>query len=64
MTITSRKTIVSAISEHPFILIKPASKSRIDRGFKLKDIPSKDRLEGSGPLENRVHAPGETGGCE
>ena len=31
-------------------MIKPATKSRIDLGFKLKDKPISDRLENSGPF--------------
>lgn len=50
VTITPKKTTVSVIRKHQFILIKPATKSRIDLGFKLKDKPTTDRLEDSGPF--------------
>ena len=33
-----------------FALVKPATKSRIDLGLKLKDKPTTDRLENSGPF--------------
>ncbi|WP_394347187.1 DUF5655 domain-containing protein [Winogradskyella arenosi] len=32
------------------MLIKPATKTRIDLGFKLKDKPPTERLENSGPF--------------
>ena len=38
------------IRKRQFILIKPATKTRIDLGFKLKDVPVGERLEGSGPF--------------
>jgi hypothetical protein len=50
VTITPKKTTVSVIRKHQFILIKPATKTRIDLGFKLKDTPTTDRLEDSGPF--------------
>ena len=31
-------------------MIKPATKTRIDLGFKLKDKPINERLENSGPF--------------
>jgi hypothetical protein len=31
-------------------LIKPVTKTRIDLGFKLKDRPTTERLENSGPF--------------
>ena len=48
--ISPKKTSVSVIRKRQFILIKPATKSRIDLGFKLKGKPVGDRLEGSGPF--------------
>ena len=50
VTITPKKTSVSIIRKRQFILIKPATKTRIDLGFKLKDKPTTDRLENSGPF--------------
>ncbi len=50
VTITPKKTSVSVIRKHQFILIKPATKTRIDLGFKLKDKPTTERLENSGPF--------------
>ena len=48
--ITAKKTSVSIIRKKQFALIKPATKTRIDLGLKLKDIPTTDRLENSGPF--------------
>ena len=50
VTITPKKGSVSIIRKRQFVLIKPATKTRIDLGFKLKDKPITDRLEGSGPF--------------
>jgi hypothetical protein len=50
ITITPKKTSVSIIRKRQFILIKPATKSRIDLGFKLKDKPFTERLENSDPF--------------
>jgi hypothetical protein len=50
VTIVPKKTSVSVIRKHQFILIKPATKTRIDLGFKLKGKATTDRLEGSGPF--------------
>lgn len=50
VTISPKKGSVSVIRKRQFILIKPATKSRIDLGFKLKDKPTTDRLENSGPF--------------
>ena len=50
VTITPKKTSVSIIRKRQFILIKPATKTRIDLGFKLKDTPTTERLENSGPF--------------
>ena len=50
VTITPKKGTVSIIRKRQFILLKPATKTRIDLGFKLKDEPTTDRLENSGPF--------------
>lgn len=50
ITITPKKGSVSIIRKRQFVLIKPATKTRIDLGFKLKDKPTTDRLEHSGPF--------------
>ncbi len=50
ITITPKKGSVSIIRKRQFILIKPATKTRIDLGFKLKDKPTTERLENSGPF--------------
>jgi len=50
ITITPKKGSVSIIRKRQFVLIKPATKTRIDLGFKLKDKPTTDRLENSGPF--------------
>jgi len=50
VTITPKKSTVSLIRKRQFLLIKPATKTRIDLGFKLKDTPTTDRLENSGPF--------------
>ncbi|WP_394972202.1 DUF4287 domain-containing protein [uncultured Croceitalea sp.] len=50
ITITPKKTSVSIIRKRQFVLIKPATKTRIDLGLKLKDKPPTDRLENSGPF--------------
>lgn len=50
VTITPKKTGVSIIRKKQFALIKPATKSRIDLGLKLKDKPTTERLENSGPF--------------
>ncbi len=47
---TPKKTSVSIIRKRQFALIKPATKSRIDLGLKIKDKPTTDRLENSGPF--------------
>lgn len=48
--ITPKKTSVSIIRKKQFALIKPATKTRIDLGLKIKDKPTTDRLENSGPF--------------
>ncbi|WP_107037127.1 DUF4287 domain-containing protein [Brumimicrobium mesophilum] len=50
ITITPKKGSVSIIRKKQFMLIKPATKTRIDLGFKLKDKPTTERLENSGPF--------------
>ena len=50
VTVTPKKTSVSIIRKKQFALIKPATKTRIDLGLKLKDKPLTDRLENSGPF--------------
>lgn len=50
VTITPKKGSVSIIRKRQFVLIKPATKTRIDLGFKLKDKDITDRLENSGPF--------------
>jgi predicted transport protein len=50
VTITPKKTSVSIIRKTQFALIKPATKTRIDLGLKLKEKPTNDRLESSGPF--------------
>ncbi len=50
ITITPKKGSVSIIRKRQFILIKPATKTRIDLGLKLKDKPTTDRLGDSGPF--------------
>jgi predicted transport protein len=50
VTITPKKGSVSIIRKRQFVLIKPATKTRIDLGFKLKDKPTTDRLGNSGPF--------------
>jgi len=48
--IMPKKASVSIIRKRQFALIKPATKSRIDLGLKLKDTEVQGRLEGSGPF--------------
>ena len=50
VTITPKKGSVSVIRKRQFVLIRPATRTRIDLGFKLKDEPITDRLEASGPF--------------
>jgi len=50
VTISPKKTSVSLIRKRQFALIKPATKTRIDLGLKLKDKPTTDRLGDSGPF--------------
>ena len=50
ITQTPKKDSVSIIRKRQFALIKPATKTRIDLGLKLKDKPTTDRLGNSGPF--------------
>lgn len=50
VTITPKKTEVSLDRNKKFAVVKPATKSRIDLGLKLKDTPTTSRLENSGPF--------------
>ncbi|WP_179005808.1 DUF4287 domain-containing protein [Winogradskyella forsetii] len=50
VTITPKKTSVSVIRNRQFVLIKPATKTRIDLGLKLPNKPTTDRLGDSGPF--------------
>lgn len=50
VSISPKKSSVSLIRKKQFALIKPATKTRIDLGLKLKDKPITDRLENSGPF--------------
>ena len=47
---TPKKDSVSMIRKRQFALIKPATKTRIDLGLKIKGKPITDRLENSGPF--------------
>ena len=47
---TPKKDSVSMIRKRQFALIKPATKIRIDLGLKIKNKPTTDRLENSGPF--------------
>ncbi|MEZ5083248.1 MAG: DUF4287 domain-containing protein [Bacteroidales bacterium] len=48
--ITPKKGSVSVIRKKQFVLIKPATKTRIDLGLKLVGKEITDRLENSGPF--------------
>jgi len=50
VVITPKKGSVSIIRKKQFVLIKPATKTRIDLGFKLKGKELTNRLENSGPF--------------
>jgi hypothetical protein len=50
IVITPKKASVSLIRKRQFALIKPATKTRIDLGLKLKGVEVQGRLEGSGPF--------------
>ncbi|WP_235299443.1 DUF4287 domain-containing protein [Portibacter marinus] len=48
--IVPKKSSVSIIRAKQFALIKPATKTRIDLGLKIKDQENDGRLQGSGPF--------------
>ena len=48
--VSPKKDSVSFIRKRQFTLIKPATKTRIDFGLKLKGKSLTDRLENSGPF--------------
>ncbi len=50
ITVTPKKSAVSLIRKKQFALIKPATKTRIDLGLKIKDKDITERLENSGPF--------------
>lgn len=50
ITVTPKKAAVSIIRKKQFALIKPATKTRIDLGLKIKGKETTDRLENSGPF--------------
>jgi len=50
ITVSPKKASVSIIRKKQFALIKPATKSRIDLGLKLRNEPITERLESSGPF--------------
>ncbi|MBD80879.1 MAG: phosphoribosylformylglycinamidine synthase [Crocinitomicaceae bacterium] len=50
ITKTPKKDSVSLIRKRQFALVKPATKTRVDLGLKLKDKPTTDRLGNSGPF--------------
>lgn len=47
---TPKKDSVSLIRKKQFALIKPATRTRVDLGLKLKGKPTTDRLGNSGPF--------------
>lgn len=50
VAIVPKKTSVSLVRKKQFALIQAATKTRIDLGLKIKDKPTTDRLENSGPF--------------
>ena len=50
VTVSPKKSSVSLVRKKQFTLIKPATKTRIDLGLKLKGKDVTDRLENSGPF--------------
>lgn len=50
ITITPKKSAVSLIRKKQFALVKPATKTRIDLGLKLKGKSITERLGDSGPF--------------
>ena len=51
---TPKKDSVSCIRNKQFVLIKPATKTRIDLGLKIKGKEPQGRLENSGPFGTMV----------
>ncbi len=49
-SINPKKAAVSLVRKKQFALIKPATKTRIDLGLKIKDKEITERLEKSGPF--------------
>lgn len=49
-----KKDSVSLVRKKQFALIKPATRTRIDLGIKLKDVEPHGRLENSGPFGTMV----------
>jgi len=47
---SSRKGSVSYIRKRQFALVKPATKTRVDLGLKIKEQEPEGRLESSGPF--------------
>ena len=52
--IVPKKDGVSLVRKKQFALIKPATRTRIDLGIKLKDVEPSGRLENSGPFGTMV----------
>lgn len=50
VSVVPKKTTVSIKTGKQFALIKPATKTRIDLGLKLKDVEPTERLGPSGPF--------------
>ncbi len=50
VTLSPKKDSVSIIRKKQFALIRPATKTRIDLGLKLRNKPSGERLGPSGPF--------------
>ncbi len=50
ITVTPKKEAVSFIRKKQFALVKPATKTRMDLGLKLKGKPTTERLGNSGPF--------------
>lgn len=48
--VVPKKTAVSLVRKKQFALIRPAAKTRIDLGLKLRNRPPAGRLEGPGPF--------------
>jgi len=54
VSVMPKKDSVSLVRKKQFALIKPATRTRIDLGIKLKGIEPAGRLEGSGPFGTMV----------